>query len=1058
MFAWIIRSSLTFRFLIIAAAAALIAFGADELRRMPVDVFPEFAPPKVEVQTEGLGMTSTEVEELITIPIEDALRGTPGVDVIRSSSVVGLSQVVLLFRPGTDLMTARQRVQERIKLAIAELPQSAGLPEILQPLSSTSRVMKIGITSKTYDLPALSMIAYWTIKFRLMAVDGVANIPIWGERPQTVNVEVAPSLMSAYLVSLNDVLESVSGALEVGLLPYAQSAKTRIDGMLDTPNQRLVIHQQSPVLSPEELATVPIGQFDRRVKRLDAPRLSDVAEVKWGTRPVIGDAVINGQPGLMLIVEKLPWANTLDVTRGVEAALEALRPGLPGIEIDAKIFRPATFIEMSMHNLTISLIVGALLVILVLGAFLYEWRVALVSVIAIPLSLVVAGLVLELMGASVNTMVLAGFIVALGSVVDDAIIDVENVVRRLRQHRLAGGTRSTARIILDASLEVRPAIWHATVIIVLAVVPVFFMGGLSGAFFEPLALAFLLAMLASMVVALTVTPALCLILLDRDGVEKRQSPLVPWLRQQYEQALARIIAAPRATFAITGVFVLAGLVVLPFFGSSLLPSFRERDFLMHWVPPEGTSHPETLRITTRASHELQAIPGVSHFGAHVGRAVGGDEPYGVNFTENWVSVDRDVDLDATRGTIESTVNGYPGLYRDVQTYLRERIKEVLTGSGESIVVRIFGPELPVMRREAERIHEAIKDVPGLAELHIEQQVDVPQVQIRVDLDAAAHYGLKPGDIRRATAVYVSGIEVSDIFRDGKVYGVWLWTPESFRSDLESIRNFPIDTPFGGRVRLGEVAKVELVSTANKVRRENGSRRLDITANVHGRDLGAVAQEVDARLAKMSFPIGYYPQLLGEYRERKDAQRTLILASTVVVLAMLLVLQASLRRWHLAGLILLALPAALVGAVLAAFAGDRVISLGSLVGIITVLGIAARNGIMLFQHFRHLEIVEREPFGVALVLRGASERLSPILMTSLCTAVALLPLVVTGNIPGHEIEHPMAVMILGGLVTSTLLSLFVLPVLYLRIERRRPMIVEPVPIAPQQAKAEHEHTA
>ena len=1034
MFAWIIGSSLRYRYLVIAAAFALVAFGFDELRRMPVDVFPEFAPPKVEVQTEGMGMTSSEIEELITIPLEDALRGTPGVDVIRSSSVVGLSQIVMLFKPGTDLMTARQRVQERVRIAISELPRAAMPPEILKPLSSTSRVMKIGLTSKTHDLTDLSMIAYWTIKFRLMAVDGVANIPIWGERPKTVDVEIDPTLMAARGVGLNSVLESTTGALDIGLLTYTNNAKTRIDGLIDTANQRLVIHQPSPVLTPEELGRIPVNQFDKRMRIPDAPKLSEVATVKWGTRPLIGDAVINSQAGLMMIVEKLPWANTLDVTHGIEAALESLKPGLPGIEIDARIFRPATFIEMSMENLTISLLVGALLVILILGAFLYEWRVALISVIAIPLSLVAAGMVLFWMGASVNTMVLAGFIVALGSVVDDAIIDVENVVRRLRQERHAGSTRSTARIILDASLEVRPSIWHATLIIMLAVTPVFFMGGLSGAFFEPLALAFMLAMLASMIVALTLTPALCLVLLDKSSVESRESPLVPWLKRHYDSALRRIIAAPRVAYVTTAVVVVAGFAVLPFFGQALLPNFNERDFLMHFVPAEGTSHDETFRITKRSSDELRAIPGVANFGAHIGRAIAGDEPYGVNFTENWVSVDKSADLNATRAKIEEAVAGYPGLYRDVQTYLRERIKEVLTGSGESIVIRLFGPELGTLHTEAQGIYDRIKDIPGLIDLHVEQQVDVPQVQIRTDLDRAARHGLKPGDIRRASAVFVSGLEVSDIRQDNRVYGVWLWTPQSMRRDIETMRNFPIDTPYGGRIPLREVADVNLVPTPNRIRRENQSRRIDIHGNVKGRDLGAVAQEVEARLSDMKFPIGYYPKLLGEYKERAAANRKLLQASLVVVLAIFLVLHASLRDWRLAGLIFLALPAALVGAMLAAFAGDRVISLGSLVGVITVLGIAARNGILLFQHLRYLEDVEREPFGIELVLRGASERLSPIVMTSLCTAVALLPLIVPGSIPGHEIEHPMAVVILGGLVTSTLLSLFVLPILYLRVGR------------------------
>ena len=1032
MFTWIIGSSLRFRFLILAGAVALLVYGANELRKMPVDVFPEFSPPKVEIQTEGLGMTSSEVEELITIPMEDALRGTPGVDVIRSASVVGLSQIVLLFKQGADLMDARQRVQERLKLAIAELLQSAGIPTMLPPLSSTSRVMKIGLRSKVYDMTDLSMIAYWTIRSRLMSVDGVANIPIWGLRPKTVEVQVDPDLMRAQEITLDEVLQTATGALDLGLLRYDTAAKTRIDGMIDTANQRLVIHQKAPVSSPEHLGEVPIAlQF----RRPQTPRLHDVATVKWGTPPIIGDAVINDDVGLMMIVEKLPWANTLDVTRGIETTLAAMRPGLTGIEIDAAIFRPATFIERSMQNLTVALIIGSLLVIVVLGAFLYEWRVALISLLAIPLSLVAAGLVLHAAGATINTMVLAGFVVALGCVVDDAIIDVENVVRRLRQQRLAGSGKSTARIILEASLEVRPAIWHATVIIVLAVVPVFFMGGLSGAFFEPLALAFVLAMLASMLVATTVTPAMCLVMLDRSNIERRESPLLPWLRRRYGAALGAIIRQPRTTFFTALAVAAAGIAVLPFFGQALLPSFKERDFLMHWVPPEGTSHPETFRITQRASRELRAIPGVAHFGAHLGRAIGGDEPHGVNFAENWVSIAPDADYERTRAAIEAVVAGYPGLYRDVQTFLRERIKEVLTGAGESVVVRIFGPELPPLRQQADRVYAALKDTPGLVDLHVEQQVDIPQIQIRPNLEAAARHGLKPGDIRRAAAVFTSGIEVTDIHRDSKVFGVWLWTAQGTRGDVESIRNFLIDTPQGGRVRLEEVAAVDIVPTPNQIRRENNSRRIDVHANVKGRDLGSVADDVEERLEHMDFPVGYYPQLLGEYKEREAAQQRLVTSSLAAALAIFLVLQVSLRDWRLAALIFLALPAALVGGLLAAFVADRVISLGSLVGVITVLGIAARNGILLIRHFRHLEEVEREPFGPGLVMRGAEERLAPILMTTLCTAAALLPLVVPGSIAGHEIEYPMAVIILGGLVTSTLLTLFVLPVLYLRSESR-----------------------
>ncbi|GJL77810.1 MAG: cation transporter [Nitrospinaceae bacterium] len=974
-------------------------------------------------------MTAQEVEELITIPMEDNLRGTPGLDVIRSASVRGLSQVVLLFKMGEDILLARQRVHERLELAIAELPQSSGMPIMLQPLSSTSRVMKIGISSKKYDMMDLSMIAYWKMKFRLMSVPGVANIPIWGERIKSLQVQVDPGRMRAHNVSLQEVMETTSDALDFSLLRYTGHAKTRIDGMLDTPNQRLVMHHKSPVFSPDHLAEVPIALGKKRPTA--PPRLKDVADVVWGTWPMVGDGIIDDELGLMMIVEKLPWANTLEVTKGIEAALEEMMPGLPDITIDSAIFRPATFIQLSIDNLTTALILGAILVVIILGAFLYEWRVALISVIAIPLSLMAAWLVLWSQGTIVNTMVLAGFVVALGSVVDDAVIDVENILRRLRQARQEGSNKSTARVILDASLEVRPAILQATLIIILAVTPVFFMGGLSGAFFEPLAMSFLLAMLASMVIAMSVTPALCYILLDRPGTEKRESPLVPWLKGIYRRMLTRVINGPKKTFAVALTIVVAGLAVYPFMGQSLLPAFKERDFLMHWIPAEGTSHPETFRITQLSSVELRQIPGVLNFGAHIGRAVGGDEPYGVNFTENWISIDPKVDYDETRGAVEEAVEGYPGMRRDVQTYLRERIKEVLTGSSDSIVIRLFGPELPVLRESAAKVYDALVNVEGLIDLHVGAQVEIPQIQVRVDLDRAAEYGLKPGDVRRVAAIIMSGIEVTDIHRDGKVYDVFVWAPESIRTSIDSVGEFLIDTPYGGKVRLAEVADIAMVPTPNKIKRENNSRKIDIEGNVRGRSLSAVAEEVEDIIEKMRFPVGYHPEVLGEYKERETAQENMFNITIFVAIAIFIILHASFKNWWLASLIFLALPAALVGGILAAFFTGGIISLGSLVGIITVLGIAARNGILLIQHYRHIEEVEREPFGIELILRGAGERLSPILMTTLCTAMALLPLVIWGDIPGHEIEHPMAIVILGGLLTSTLLTLFVVPVLYFK---------------------------
>ena len=1033
MFSWIIGASLKFRFLLLAISVALLVFGAERLRNMPVDVFPEFAPPKVEIQTMGPGMTATEIEELITIPMEDTLRAAPGIDFIRSKSVRGLSDIKLIFKMGEDVIEARRRVQELLDLAIGGLPQSSGMPVMLQPLSSTSRALKIGITSDKYDIMDLSMIAYWTMKFRMMSVPGVANIPIWGEKIKSLQVQVDPARMRAHNVTLDEVMETTANALDYSLLRYTKGAKTRIDGMIDSPNQRMVIRHETPAFTPQHLEKVPVALV--KATSGAPPRLSDVADVRWGTWALFGDAVIDDGPGLMMIVEKLPWANTLEVTRGIEKVVEELKVGLPDIKIDTTIFRPATFIELSIDNLTEAMIIGAILVVFVLGAFLYEWRVALISAIAIPLSLVAAGVVLYFMDATINTMILAGLVVALGSVVDDAIIDVENIVRRLRENRLAGSAKSTARIVLEASLEVRPAILQATVIIVLAVTPVFFLGGLSGAFFEPLALAFILAMLASMVVAVTVTPALCYILLDKAGVEHRESPLVPWLKRHYERMLRGVIDRPRAATGVVMVIVAAGIGVWPLLGHSLLPNFKERDFLMHWVPAEGTSLQETVRSVTDSSVELRKIPGVRNFGAHLGNAVGGDEPYGVNFAENWISVDPSVDYDETRNKIIEVVEGYPGMRRDVLTYLRERIKEVLTGSSDAIVVQLHGSDLNLMRKEASKVYDAIKDIPGLVDAHIGQILNIPEVQIKVDLEKAAVHGLKPGDIRRVAAVVTSGQEVTDIHRGGKVYDVFVWAKKDLRNDPDSLKEYLIDTPYGGKVRLGDVADVTIQVAPNAIKRENNSRHIDVEGNVRGVDLATVAEEVNRRLDALTFPVGVTPLVVGEYQALQSAQRNLMLTTIAAAIAIFIILQASFRNWWLASLIFLALPAAMVGGVLAAFIGGGALSLGSLVGLITVLGIAARTGILLIQHYRHIEEVEGEEFGLGLVIRGASERLSPILMTALSTGLALVPLIAAGSIAGHEIEHPMAVVILGGLVSSTLMTLFVVPLLYLKFGAR-----------------------
>jgi Cu/Ag efflux pump CusA len=562
-------------------------------------------------------------------------------------------------------------------------------------------------------------------------------------------------------------------------------------------------------------------------------------------------------------------------------------------------------------------------------------------------------------------------------------------------------------------------------------IPVFFMQGLSGAFFRPLAISYGLAVLASLLVALTVTPAMGLILLRNAPLKEHGSPAARWLQNRYQALLARIVQVPRRAYVTVGVIVLAGVVVAPRLGKSLLPSFKERDFLMHWVTKPGTSHPEMYRITVQASKELRAIPGVRNFGAHIGRALAGDEPYGVNFTENWISVDPKVDYDATLAAIQETVEGYPGVQRDVQTFLKERIREVLTGGGHALIVRVYGPDLNVLRSSAESIEAAMKNIAGIADLHVQLQTMVPFVEIKVDLAAAQRYGLKPGDVLRSANQIMTGHEVSDIFRDHWVYDVQVWSIPEARQNLTDVREMLIDTPGGGHVRLADVASVTVKPTPNMVQRENGARRMDVRADVEGRDLGSVAPDVEAALAGVHLPLGYHAELQGEWQERQAAGKGLMLLSIVAAIGILFLLETSFKSWRLGILSFLTLPSALVGGVLAAYLGDGVLSLGALVGFLTILGIAARNGIMMINHFQHLERFEGETFGPALVLRGARERLSPILMTTLATGLAIVPLVIAGSIPGHEIEHPMAVVIIGGLVTSTLLNLFIVPSLYLR---------------------------
>ncbi len=1029
MFRWIVGSSLQFRVLVLGVAAALVAYGAVRLERMPVDVFPEFAAPIVEVQTEAIGLSAKEVESLITLNLEELLSGVPWLKSIRSKSVTGLSSIILTFDSGTDVLKARQMIQERLTLAYT-LPNVARPPVILQPVSATSRFLMIAISSKQVEPTELSLIARWTIKPRLTGVPGVANVAIWGQRLRQLHVQIDPDRLRDARLIQDDIITAAGDALWVSPLTFLKGSAPGTGGWIDNRNQRLGVHHDMPIKSPEDMAKVSVGA-QHLLMTGKTLSLGEVAEVTFDHPPMIGDAFVNDGNGLLLVVEKFPSANTLEVTRGVEQALAELQRGLPGVEIDPTVFRLASYIEDSIANLILAMVIGAVLVVLVIGAFLANWRSALVSFVSIPLSLLAAVIVLQLTGATINTMILAGLVIALGVVIDDAVVDVARLIRRLRERPAASGG-SLAAVIRETTLETRGTTIYATLIIMLAVTPIFFMGGVAGAFFEPLALAYVAAVVASMVVALTVTPALSLMLLGKTQPSVGEPPVAAWLRDRYEAALRRVMAAPRQAFVATAVVAVGGIAIAPLLGQSLLPSLKERELVVHLTTAPGTSHPETYRITARLSRELRSLPGVRNVGAHVGRAITGDRVVGINSSEIWVSIDPKADHARTVAAVREAIAGYPGIDRSVQTYLRDKVSEALTGASTAIVVRIYGPKPEVLRAKAEEVRQALAGVAGIVDLRAEGQVEEPEVKVQVNLEAAGRASVKPGDVRRNSATVFSGLAVGFLFEEQKIHDVMVWSPPEARRSLTDLQELWVGRADRQYVRLGDVADVRIVPTPTVIRHEGISPYVDVMANVAGRDLGSVIDEVDDRLEEVQFPLEHNPKLLGEYAEREAAERRMLGIGVAAVIGIFLLLQACFGSWRLALVAFLALPAAVAGGVLGALASGGAISLGSIVGFLAVLGIAARNGLLLISHYQRLEAQAAAPFGLDLVLRGARERLSPMLASSAAIIAALLPIVVFGQIPGLEIVQPTAIVIIGGLVASTLFTLFVIPALCLLV--------------------------
>jgi Cu/Ag efflux pump CusA len=1024
---WIVGSSLKLRRVVVVVAVGLMVAGFLQLKKTAVDTLPEFAQPTVEVQTEALGLSAVEVEQLITVPLEqDLLNGIAFLETIRSESVPSLSSIEMIFEPGTDLLRARQLVQERLTEAHA-LPNVSKPPTMLQPVSSTRRVMMIGMTSKKLSLIESSILARWTIKPRLQGVPGVANVAVWGLRERQLQVRVDPKRLARAGVALNDIVDTTGNSLWVSPLTFLEASTPGTGGFIDTPNQRLLIQHLLPVKTADDLARVAITTRGGRTSL----RLGDVATVVEDHQPLIGDAALPDGPGLLLVVEKFPGADTLEVTHAVEEALEGLQPGLADVKFDTSIYRPANYLRASINHVSLALIIGAVLLMVVLAAFFYDWRRVLVAGGSMLAAASATVLVLGLRDATVNMIVLAGLAMGLVALIDDAIVGVDTISRRLRERADKGSHRSTILDVMAATVGSRSGLLFATAVIALALVPLLFLSGIADAFLPTMVWSYLLAALISMVVALTVTPALGMLLLPGAPV-REDPPLARAVQNAGVRAVAPLIARPGRALIALAVLAALGVGMLPMIRRGpLLPTFKEPVLLVDIDAAPGTSHPEMNRIVAQAATELRSLPGVHRVGGHVGRAVTSDQVVGINTAEMWVAIERDANYAKTLGSIRAVMAGYPGIDQDVLIYSNERVADLLTGVETDVLVRISGENLNVLTTKAQEVRQMLAGVKGVTHPFVDLPLQEPTLEIEVDLGKAQRHGITPGDVRRAATTLLSGLEVGQLFDDNKIFEVVVWATPEVRSSVEAIRGLLIDKPAGGQVRLGDVARVRIAANPTVVHREAVSRSIDVFANVDGRGLGAVVSDIKAGLRRIEFPLDYNAKLVENAASRQaDARRSTAVA-VAVALGVLLLLQATFGSWRSALLLFGVLPVAFSGGLVGAVVGDRTASVGTIAGLLAVLFITVRHGVLLLTRNRELERDAGPDAGADLALQAARERIVPTVMTVLGTLAVFLPVLVLGDRAGTEILYPMAFVVIGGMVTSAIVTGLLLPAVYVR---------------------------
>ena len=1025
----IVHFSLRYRGVVIALAALLLGYGLFKASNAKLDVFPNFVPPEVKVQTEAPGLAPEQVETLVTRPIESAINGLGNQESLRSESIQGLSVITVVFKEGTNALQSRQLLAEKLGEVTNELPAGVRTPRMSPLTSATMDVLKIGLVSDRLTPMQLRTFADWTLGPRLLAVPGVAHIDTYGGEVRQWQIRVDADKLIAHDLTLSDVVAAARRASGV-----------RGAGFIETPNQRIVIQTNGQPSNPKALGNVVVSVGESGVP----VRLCDVATVAEGARPKFGDALVMGRPGVLMTMTAQYGSNTMDVTRGLENALAELKPTLQdeGIVLYPGLHRPATFIEASLHNMAHSLLVGAILVIVVLFLFLGHFRTAFISVTAIPLSLLTAVIVLDRMGVTLNTVTLGGLAIALGEVVDDAIIGVENILRRLRESRASSRPRSVFQVVLDASVEVRAPVIFATFIVILVFLPVLTLTGLQGSFFAPLAESYIFAILASLGVAITLTPALALLFFSRGTRDTEMPWLQRILRRGYERILSVVARHKVIVVGAAALLCVVAISRLPYLGGEFLPEFREGHFVLGVSTAPGASLQETLRIGRVITKKLLRNPDIATVAQQVGRAEQAEDTFLPNRCEIHVELKPDLSGRAqarVENEIRDVLKTVPGIQYEVMTFLGDRIGETVGGETAPVVVNVFGDDLDTLDAKAAEIRKVLEGLKA-EDVQIQAPPGEPRLAVRLKQQALTALGFRPDEVLEAVETAYAGEVVGQVYQGNQSIDVAVLLRNSARRDPEAVGAMLLTSDTGRRVALRDIADVYLTSGRSSILHEGARRRQTVTCSPPaGTDLGTFVDEARTAIqSSVKMPAGTYVDFAGAAEARKAATRELLLNGAIALVGIVLLLAVVLGNWRNLLLLFVNLPMALAGGVLAvylsALVGGGTLSMGAIVGFVTLFGITTRNAILLLSHYDHLVSEEGQPWNLPTAIRGASERLVPILMTASVTGLGLLPLALGSGEAGREIEGPMALVILGGLVTSTALNLLVLPSLALRFGR------------------------